>query len=237
MRIASLLTLFVLCISAPLASGAVLVTSRAGLSGSDFLAISAFGTEGTSVASGTTVNTLNFNTVTITDSGTNGFSVLQQNSLWSGNFADGDQVLWTGNVNSPNGDADAVPVTFTFGSLVRGVGLQIQPSPFGAFTASIDAFDATNSNIGSFTETGLSSSADDNSAIFLGVLSTSANIKSITINITSPAGVDFAFNELSFEGAAASVPEPASMTLLLFGAGVLPVLARRRARQNHQHHQ
>ena len=222
MRIATLLTA-VLCIATPCASGSVFVSSRLGLSGSDSLLMSAFGPSGTTLASGTSANTANLNTVTVTDSGSFGFSVLQQNDQWSGNFANGDFLLWTGNINTL--DFDTVPVTLTFGSAVAGVGLQIQPDTFGgSFTASIAAFNASNVNIGSFTSTGFSTSAGDNSALFLGVLSSAADIKKITINITSPAGVDFAFNELTF----ADVPEPASTSLFLLGAAILPALSRRR---------
>ena len=135
-----------------------------------------------------------------------------------------DFLLWTGNINTL--DADAVPVTLTFGSAVAGVGLQIQPDTFGgSFTASIDAFNASNVNIGSFSRSGISSSANDNTALFLGVLSSAGDIKKITINITSPPGVDFAFNELTF----GDVPEPASIALFLLGAGILPVMTRRRS--------
>ena len=222
MRIALLLTSVGFCISAPLASGSVFVSSRLGLTGSDSLLMSAFGPSGTTFASGTSANTADLNTVTVTDSGSFGFSVLQQNDQWSGNFANGDFLLWTGNINTL--DVDAVPVTLTFGSAVAGVGLQIQPDTFGgSFTASIDAFNASDVNIGSFTSTGFSTSANDNSALFLGVLSSTSDIKKITVNIISPPGVDFAFNELTF----ADVPEPASLFLL--GAGMLPVFSRRRS--------
>src|ERR1051326_4063188 len=228
MRIAPVLTLLTFSISIPFAPASILlVNSRGALSGSDSLPISTFGPEGTLAVSGTTVSTVNFNAVTVTGGG-NGFSVLQQNDFWPGNFANAALVLWTGNINTL--DADAGQVIFTFSAPVSGVGLQIQPDAFNtSFTASIDAFDSTNTNLGSFTENGTSTSANDNSAIFIGVVSTSADIKAIAINITSPSGLDFAFNDLTF-GTAAGVPEPVSSTLLLIGSGMLTVFALRRAR-------
>ncbi len=211
-------------------AGVILVTSSGSLSGSDTFLISAIGSDGSTAPNGVTANTTGGNAVTFTDSGSFGFSVLQQGNEWSGNFANNDLLLWTGNITTL--DADAVPVTMTFGAAVGGVGTQIQPNNFGiGFTASIDVFDALNNNIGSFTENGNSTPAGDGSAIFIGVLSTSANIKSITINITSP-GVDFAFNKLIFGAPATSpsVPEPSSLLLILGGAALLPVVAAKRRR-------
>lgn len=204
------------------------VSTRSGLSGSDSLSIGAIGPDGTTEVSGFVANTVDSNTVTFTDAGANGFSVLQEGNEWSGNFAPLDLILWTGNINT--GNPDAVPVTMTFGSAVAGVGLQIQPDQFGTtFTASIDAFNAGNVDIGSFTENGSSTSANDNSAIFIGVLSDSANIASITINITSPTGLDFAFNELTF-GAALATPEPSSLALCLCAAALFPAIVFKRRR-------
>ena len=209
----------------------ILITSRASLSVADELLMSAVGPDGTTMSSGFSADTLHANTVAFTDSGSNGFSVLEQGNEWSGNFADTDLILWTGNINTLN--SDAVPVTMTFTSLIGGVGMQIQPDNFGtSFIASIDVFDSTNTNIGSFTENGNSTSAGDNSAPFIGVQSTSANIKKITINIVSPTGLDFTFNELSLGSAAlAATPEPSSLTLICCCAGLLPAyLLKRRSK-------
>lgn len=108
--------------------------------------------------------------------------------------------------------------------------MQIGAGPFGPFTASITAFDALSTNLGSFSEAGNETTAEDNSSPFLGVLSTSANIKSIVINIIIPAGVDdFAFNELTFGApSSSSVPEPSSLALILCGAGLFTAIGWKR---------
>ncbi len=79
----------------------------------------------------------------------------QQNSGWSGNFAPGTALLWT---------ASAGPdITLTFAQPVYGAGAQIQADYFGAFTAEVIVNGTQH-----FTETGNSTSAGDNSAIFIG---------------------------------------------------------------------
>ena len=205
-----------------------LVTLRSGLSGSDSLAISAIGGDQTAVSNGFSVLTLGGNTVTFSNTAADGFTVLQQSNDWSGNFAANDLVLWD------NGDAG--PVTLGFSTAVGGIGLQIQPNGLPpqvtSFTASIQAFNSSHISLGSFSESGNSTDAANNSAIFLGIQSTAADIASIQINITSPAGIDFAFNELTFGAPAGlTVPEPSSWLLLLAGVGLSPALLRKLRRK------
>ena len=191
-----------------------LITTRAGLSGSDSLLISTIGLDGTTQSSGFSAGTALSNTVTFTG-GADGFTVLTEgpSGEWSGNFANNELILWT--------SGDAVPVTMSFSSLVAGVGMQIQPDEFTTgFTASIDAYDSGNNDIGSFTETGNSTLLNNGSAMFLGVLSTSTNIKKITINITSPTGLDYAFDSLTFGAPVSGVPEPSTFFLFLAAAGL-----------------
>jgi len=200
-----------------------MVVSRAELSGSDSLFMSVIGPDGTTEpSSGFTVDTTHSNPVTISDTGTDGFMVLQESNDWSGNFANNDLVLWT--------TGDAVATTLLFGAPVAGVGMQIQPNFFGSsFTASISAFNVFNTLLGSFTEGGTSNTDNDNSAIFIGVLDSTADVSYITVNIASPSGTDYAFNELTFGAAAGtSAPEPSSLALVLCGAGLFPRFLRKR---------
>jgi len=55
------------------------------------------------------------------------------------------------------------------------------------------------------------------------------DVSYITVNIASPSGTDYAFNELTFGAAAGtSAPEPSSLALVLCGAGLFPRFLRKR---------
>ena len=141
---------------------------------------------------------------------------------WGGNFAPGDELLWTGGENGP--------LTFTFGNAVSGVGANIQADFFGAFTALIQAFDANGNLIDSFSEDGNSNSNNDGSAIFIG-LANDPGIKSVTFSLTSCALEcgDFAINQLdTTAGGGGGVPEPASLVLMGSGLFSLAGIARKR---------
>jgi hypothetical protein len=156
-------------------------------------------------------------TATVANPGAGGLERRNQGSGWAGNFAPGDELVWTQN--------EAGPLDITFSGGVFGAGAQIQRDAFGAFTATIDVYDTFGVFLVSYSLAGLSSSAGDNSAIFLGVLDTSASIGRIVYSVDMGTQ-DFAINQLDIVNAA--VPEPG--TLVLVGAGLLglAINARRR---------
>jgi len=85
------------------------------------------------------------------------------------------------------------------------------------FTAEVDAYDASGNLLASFTEKGVATTAEDNSAIFVGISSSSANISQIALSIRSCSSGekgDFAINKFDFRTSAAPtapvVSQPAS---------------------------
>lgn len=141
---------------------------------------------------------------------------------WPGNFAPGDNLLWVQFGGNPDN------LVLTFSTPVSGAGMQIQSNPntsLGPFTATIQAFNGT-TLLGSFTENGNSNGAADNSAIFIGVLSSTANITSLVLSTTNPPGTppDFAVNKLSLVRPFSLFPDHGgnvgTITPTIFGSGI-----------------
>jgi hypothetical protein len=118
---------------------------------------------------------------------------------WGGNFAPGDTILLTNASGSFLTKSDN-PITLNFGTTaVAAGGAQIQTEVQDPFTAKVEAFDANGVRLASFTEHGNSTGAEDNSAIFIGISSTSANISRIALSISAgDFKGDFAINKFDF---------------------------------------
>jgi len=203
------------------------VTSRSALAGTDFVDWGKLGPNGTSIPNPFSINSNGGVKLTVSQAGASTFTRLDQGAGWNGNFAPGAHLLWTTGANGP--------VTMSYGITngVSAIGAQIQANFFGAFTATITAYDASNTVIGSFTENGVSNSNGDNSAIFLGVLSHTTSIFRIQYSVSSsvPQGQqDFGINQLDFtKSNLSSTPEPASLTMLGIGiVGMAGYVLRRR---------
>ncbi len=117
------------------------------------------------------------NLVTVQNPGSGGLERRDQGNGWEGNFAPGDELIWT--------QDEAGPMDIFFNSPVFGAGAQIQRDMYGAFNAQIDVYDAAAVFVMSFNLAGLSNPNGDNGAIFLGVLDTSANIGRIVYSVDS----------------------------------------------------
>jgi hypothetical protein len=182
----------------------MLVTNRASLQANDSVDWGQFGGNGSNPPNPFRALSQNSSLVTGSDSFSSGqdFEITIQSSSWAGNFAPGDNLLWVRRGCCPE-PSDSL--TLTFSSPIAGGGLQIQSNPFnalGTFSAKIQAFNGT-TPLGSFTVVGNSNSNADNSAPFIGVSSSAANITSLVFSTVNPPGSnpDFAVNKLSLVAA------------------------------------
>jgi hypothetical protein len=214
------------------AQALTLITSRTALESNDSVNWAVLGPQFTDVPNPFSVKSSGGLGLTVSQtSGT--FQRLDQGGgVWRGNFAQDDALLFTRR-NNPG------PITIDFDVPILGAGTQIQAAggttSIFNFPATIEAFDRLGNSLGSFTLQGTSEfgGVSDNSAIFMGVRSDSANIAKLTINGETEPGSGFAINQLDLVStdvtSPKSVPEPASTVALLAlgGFGVCSRLLRK----------
>jgi hypothetical protein len=138
-----------------------------------------------------------------------------------GDFAPGAHLLTDGGSSS-----DTFIVRFA--PTVMGFGLQVDPHYIrGPFSGDLEVYSATSALLGTIPFAGVATNAEDNSALFLGVLSNAADIAYFRLFVNQPlpllrAGA-VAINTLDV---VRPVPEPASIALL--GLGLLAAAFSRR---------
>lgn len=204
----------------------ILVGTRAGLGGNDHINWANAGANFSNPSNPFNVNTNLGDSVTVSMPAAHSFQRLNQGAGWSGNFAPGDALLYTndtGNFQNP------ISIFNFDGAGVSAAGAQIQANFFGAFVGRIEAFDSANNSLGFFNVNGNSTSAADNSAIFLGVRSTTTMISRIAFSVDSGVNGDasFAINRVDLDNRA--TPEP--MSLAIFGGLAVAGIAGYRRRQ------
>jgi hypothetical protein len=156
--------------------------------------------------------------------GTQNMERLDQGNGWNGNFTPGDALVW----NEGGFAQTGIDIGVLFNNPSFGGGAQIQADFFGAFTATLTAFDTLGNVIGVVTMPGNSNSNGDGSAIFIGFQSSSANVGFLNFNVVDAFGGDsLAIDTLTIYNTG-TVPEPAS--LLLLGSGLLGAVAYGRRR-------
>jgi hypothetical protein len=182
------------------------ITSRTALAGTDTVAWATLGTPPQYPANPFTILSNGGHSVSVSKAYPNGFVTEAEGApgccgQFTGNFAVGDVVLFT-----DDGVTTLNPITLDFGSTaVAAGGAQIDPDIGGAkpvkFIAEVDAYDASGSLLASFRETGTAAYTYDNSAIFIGISSTSANISRIALSVAQMGKFDrgwYAINEFDF---------------------------------------
>lgn len=136
------------------------------------------------------------------------------------NFANGDFLLFTGlQFGIFPAPGNPGPISISFAQPVRAAGAQIAVDDEPNFVGTIKAFDINDNLLDSFNVNGTSSTALDNSAIFLGVKSALAEISRIEFssNFNNRA---IGINTLSIDNPA--IPEPSlTMAILVMGSGLL----------------
>jgi len=197
----------------------ILVTSRAGLGGTDFVDWSQIGPDFTRVLSPYfATSNLGQPLVASLVSGT--FRRLTQGWGWVDDFSAGDAVLY----NENNGT-----LTIDFSNDVAKAGANIQANYDGPFVARITAFDSSLNALASFTVSGIG--AGEGSAPFLGVSDAVNSIRRITFALDSAVAApnSFAINQFDFAVASpTAVPEPTSLAIFGLGAVGAAYRARRR---------
>jgi hypothetical protein len=208
------------------------VSTRAALGGTDTLSWGQLGPDSTDpltvpISSVTTALALTAN-VSNSTGDLFRFDEGGANSGYAGSFSVGDELLST--------FLSAGPLVINFASPVARVGAQIQSldtapplSPGLAFTGWMEAFDTLNVSLGSFSVLGSSDMLQNNTAPFLGIVSTAANISSVHFHVSGTPNLDFSINTVSLS--VTPVPEPSAWLAALMGAVFLSGLAYRRREQ------
>ncbi len=239
LRIRWVIALVVLAFGVREASAEVqLITSRSDLGGNDYVDWGTAGANFDLLDNPFSVNSNNGLNVTVSmPNSSSQFQRLDESDgsgPWNGNFAVGDHLIWT--QGSFQDFVNPIRIEDFGGSPIYGGGAQIQANlggSAGSFVAKIEAFDSLGNSLGSFTEDGYSNSAHDNSAIFIGILSDTANIDRIEFGLASTSGSylgDFAINQFSFVTTQATVPEPSTLLMWVVGGLGMMGLAWRRRR-------
>lgn len=200
------------------------VTSESALGPDDYIQWSALGSQNTSVANPTSSTSAGGLGYTVSQSGAGSFARLDQGSGWIGNFGSGETLLFTGGSNGP--------ISINFATGVNGVGAQIQSDYYGAYAAKLEAFGAGSNSLGSFTFSGIASSAQDDSAIFIGLLSNTADIFGVTFSLVSAPSntvTQFAIGNVAL--VTTPIPEPEIYAMMSIGLGLLGWVGRRRKQQ------
>jgi len=200
----------------------VFIDVRANLGGNDSVDWGVLGPAFTQVSNPFSINSTGGLGMAVSKTSSGNFERRDQGLAggWVGNFAPGDRLIWT--------QWTFGPMSILFNTPVMGAGAQIQGNLYGYYTGHIAAYDSTNSLLGSFSKKGESNGLGNNAAIFLGVLSDTANIARIEFDVDiGNLPESFAINQMDIKkGGPPPIPEASAYAF--FGLGVLGMMAWRR---------
>jgi hypothetical protein len=131
--------------------------------------------------------------VAVSGSSPSDLARVDQGLNYLGNFAPGDNLLFTSGP-APRGGLPPQapgPVRLAFAKPVFGAGLQVSTNVPGPFTATLKAFNAQGTLLGTVTAPGVSTtqSVGDNSAPFLGIRSSVEEIAAVEVDVPGATGV------------------------------------------------
>jgi hypothetical protein len=152
------------------------------------------------------------------------FETLSQPGIET-NFSSGDYVLFTGLTDKPfPPGTNTSLITIKFDQPVQAAGTQLAlGGTTKPYQAIVSAFDHEDNLLGTFSTEAISSQALDNSAVFLGAMSDTANISRLVFR-TSETNVPFGINSVNFK----SIPEPSSVLGLLTLSSLSFLLLKRK---------
>lgn len=146
-----------------------------------------------------------------------------QGTSWFGNFAPGARLLSAGKV-FPEG-----PISITFVDGLSAIGAQIETRAYSPpdFDGVIAVYDQFSHLLETYTRKGHSVNFADDSAIFLGVARSTADIFRVDFNIGVPF-FEFSINQVDLIAGVATPPLPEPSGLSLLGLALLGVALLRR---------
>ncbi len=210
------------------ASAAVIQLSSRDQVGPGLFSFSSFGAPGTGIS---TPDDRTNGGLTVRVSSSVGLMLIRKEGTgFTGNFAVGDTLLSLQDADR----SDSFEIRFPVDT-VYAFGTQIQPvsNYIGRFTANLRLFSSTDALLGSVTVSGNSTTAEDNTAPFIGALSStpiSYGLFTVAVGFPGfPVEGDLAINQVSFSKAA-PVPEPATLALTATGLLALALVRRRSSR-------
>ena len=198
------IALTLLAIENPAKAAIVAITSRPAGPGVDVVDWAPLGPEFTTPSNPFTISSNLGFTTTVSKTSLGNFERADEGGFgWTGNFSPGDKLLWT--------SLTPGPITIDLGVSGFGGGAQIQNDFLGPFVATVEAFNATGTSLGSFNFNGDSTQAGNGTAIFVGVKSDIANIRKLSFNVTGSSSI--AINKVS------TLPQVPEVGTVFFGWG------------------